>query len=283
MPDRQDVHQATGAARQAAGDAERHASRLERSPVMRTLARAGHVANGLVHLALSGVAVAVAVGAGGGSADQGGAMQSIASTPLGAVVVWAIAVAMIALAVFALLEGVAQRASEGAKALAKGVGKAIAYGAIAATAISTATGSGGGGGGDQQAQSVTGTLMAQPFGQVLVGIVGVGIAAIGIGFVVQGVRRSFEKHISPPASARKAARMLGTVGYVAKGVAIVLVGLLFVVAAVTHDAGQAGGLDDGLKSLQELPFGPIVLLVVALGIGAYGIFSIARGVWTSKR
>jgi hypothetical protein len=283
MPDRQDIHQAAGSAKQAAGDAERHASRLERSRTMRTLARAGHVANGLVHLALSGIAVAVAVGAGGGSADQSGAMQSIASTPLGAVVVWAVAIAMLALAVFAVLEGVAERARDGAKALAKGVGKAIAYGAIGVTAITTATGGGGGGGGDSQAQSLTGTLMAQPFGQVLVGLIGLGIAAIGVAFIVQGVRRTFERHISPPASARRAARILGTVGYVAKGVAIVLVGVLFVAAAVTHDASQAGGLDAGLKSLQELPFGPVVLLAVALGIGAYGIFAIARGIWTSKR
>lgn len=279
------MRQAAGAAKRAAGDAEHHASRLERSRTMRTLARVGHVANGVVHLALAGVAVAVAVGAGGGSADQGGAMQAIASTPLGVAALWAIAIAMIALAVFAVLEGVAQRGSEGAKALAKGLGKAVAYGAITATGISTALrgGGGGGGGGDEQAQSATGTLMAQPLGQVLVGIVGAGIVAVGVAFVVQGIRQSFQKHISPPAEARHAATVLGVVGYVAKGVAIGVVGLLFVVAAIAHDPSQAGGLDDALRSLQQLPFGPVVLLAVALGIGAYGVFSIGRGIWTTKR
>ncbi|MFC7431924.1 MULTISPECIES: DUF1206 domain-containing protein [unclassified Agrococcus] len=285
MVERSDVRQAAGAAKRAAGGAERHASRLERSRTMRTLARAGHVANGVVHLALAGVAVAVAVGAGGGSADQGGAMQAIASTPLGVAALWAIAIAMLALAIFAVVEGVAQRGSDGAKAVAKGLGKAVAYAAIAVTAISTAAGGagGGGGGGDEQAQSATGTLMAQPFGQVLVGLVGAGIVAVGVAFVVQGVRQSFQRHISPPPSARHAATVLGVVGYVAKGVAIAVVGGLFVAAAVAHDPEEAGGLDDALKSLQELPFGPVVLLVVALGIGAYGIFSIARGIWTAKR
>ena len=248
---------------------------------MRVAARAGHVANGLVHLALGGIAIAVAVGGGGGSADQSGAMQAIASTPAGVGALWAVAVAMLALAAFAILEGVAHRASDGAKALAKGIGKAIAYAAVAITGIRTALGAGSDG--DQQAQSATGQLMAQPFGQVLVGVVGVGILAIGVAFVVQGVRRSFEQHISPPPSARHAARVLGTVGYVAKGIAIGIVGVLFVAAAIAHDPSQAGGLDDALKSLQQLPFGVVLLVAVGLGIGAYGVFSIARGAWASKR
>lgn len=281
MVDRNDVHRAASAAKGVAGDAEQHASRLERSRGMRAAARVGHVANGVVHLALAGIVVAVAVGAGGGSADQGGAMQAIASTPFGVVALWIVSIALIGLAVFAVLEGIAQRSSDGAKALAKGIGKAIAYGAVAATGVRTALGSGGGG--DQQAQSASGALMAQPFGQVLVGLVGVGVVAIGVAFVVQGVRRTFEKHISPPASAQRAAVALGVVGYVAKGVAVGVVGVLFVVAAIAHDPSQAGGLDDALKSLQELPFGVAVLLVVGLGLGAYGVFSIARGVWSSKR
>lgn len=283
MVDGHDVRRAAGAARGAAGDAEQHASRLERSRGMRVAARAGHVANGLVHLALGGIAIAVATGAGGGSADQSGAMQAIASTPAGVAALWAVAVAMLALAGFALLEGVAHRASDGAKALAKGIGKAVAYAAVAVTGIRTALGGGGGGDGDQQAQSATGQLMAQPFGQVLVGVVGVGILAIGVAFVVQGVRHSFEKHISPPPSARHAARVLGVVGYVAKGVAIGIVGVLFTTAAIVRDAEEAGGLDDALKSLQELPFGVVLLVVVGLGIAAYGVFSIARGIWATKR
>ncbi|QCR20381.1 DUF1206 domain-containing protein [Agrococcus sp. SGAir0287] len=281
MVDRQDVRRAAGAAKDAAGDAERHASRLERSRGMRIGMRVGHVANGIVHLALAGIVVAVAVGAGGGSADQGGAMAAIAATPLGVGALWAVSIALVALAVFALLEGVAQRASGGGKALAKGIGKAIAYAAVAATGIRTALGSGGGG--DAQAESLSGALMAQPFGQVLVGVVGVGVLAIGVAFVVQGARRSFEKHVSPPASARRAVTALGVAGYVAKGVAIALVGVLFVAAAIAHDPQEAGGLDGGLRSLQQLPFGVAALLVVGLGLGAYGVFSIVRGIWASKR
>lgn len=282
MVDGHDVRRAAGAARGAAGDAEQQASRLERSRGMRVAARVGQVANGLVHLALGGIAIAVATGAGGGSADQSGAMQAIASTPAGVAALWAVSLALLALAGFALLEGVAHRASDGAKALATGVGKAVVYAAVAVTGIRTALG-GSGGGGDQEAQSATGQLMAQPFGQILVGVVGVGILAIGVAFVVQGVRRSFERHISPPPSARRAARVLGVVGYVAKGVAIGIVGVLFTTAAITRDSEEAGGLDDALKSLQELPFGVVLLVVVGLGIGAYGVFSIARGIWASKR
>jgi type IV secretory pathway VirB2 component (pilin) len=60
------------------------------------------------------------------------------------------------------------------------------------------------------------------------------------------------------------------------GVAIILVGALFVVAAMEHDPEEAGGMDEALKSLQDQPFGPWLLLIIAIGIAAYGIYCFAR-------
>ena len=66
------------------------------------------------------------------------------------------------------------------------------------------------------------------------------------------------------------------VGYVAKGVAIAVVGVLFVVAAVTHDPEKAGGLDAALKSLAALPFGQVILWIVGAGLVVYGVYCFAR-------
>src|SRR5665811_1843933 len=68
----------------------------------------------------------------------------------------------------------------------------------------------------------------------------------------------------------------GVVGYVAKGVALAVVGGLFVSAAVQNSSSKATGLDGALRSLRQQAVGPWLLTAVALGIAAYGVYSFAR-------
>ena len=122
--------------------------------------------------------------------------------------------------------------------------------------------------------------MANPFGAVLVGLIGAGIAAIGVYFVVKGARKTFREDVAPPARWQRLVDMLGTAGYVAKGVAVVIVGALFVIAAVRHDPEEAGGLDGALQSLTTVPGGVIALVAIALGLMLYGVYCFARGLWS---
>jgi hypothetical protein len=68
----------------------------------------------------------------------------------------------------------------------------------------------------------------------------------------------------------------GRIGYIGKGIALVAVGVVFVVAAVQQQVGKATGLDGALKSLRDLPAGTVILVGVALGLAAYGVYSFAR-------
>jgi hypothetical protein len=68
----------------------------------------------------------------------------------------------------------------------------------------------------------------------------------------------------------------GRIGYIGKGIALVAVGVLFIVAAVQHRAGKATGLDGALKSLRDLPAGTAILIGIAIGLAAYGVYSFAR-------
>jgi len=45
-----------------------------------------------------------------------------------------------------------------------------------------------------------------------------------------------------------------------------------VVAAVQFDPSKANGLDPALKALAAQPFGMFLLVVVAIGLAAYGVF-----------
>ena len=55
-------------------------------------------------------------------------------------------------------------------------------------------------------------------------------------------------------------------------VAYAIVGILVLVAAITFDPNKAGGLDDALRTLAAQPFGAVLLVIVALGLAAYGVY-----------
>jgi drug/metabolite transporter (DMT)-like permease len=66
------------------------------------------------------------------------------------------------------------------------------------------------------------------------------------------------------------------VGYLAKGLAYGIAGVLFVVAAVRYDPDKARGLDAALRALSEQTYGTLLLLLAAIGFAAYGLFAVAE-------
>jgi hypothetical protein len=69
---------------------------------------------------------------------------------------------------------------------------------------------------------------------------------------------------------------LGVVGYVAEGVALFLVGLLFIIATVNAHPQESTGLDGGLKALREQPYGVYLLTAVGAGLICYGLYLMVK-------
>jgi ABC-type amino acid transport system permease subunit len=157
--------------------------------------------------------------------------------------------------------------------------RTVIYAALAYKALTTVTGSAKSAA-DQQ-QQATGTVLAHTGGQLLVGLVGLIICAVGIGLAIYGIKREFEKNLESGMSqtAHRAARWLGTIGYTAKGVAYAIVGGLVITAAVSYDPARSRGLDQALRTLAGQPFGRLMLVLVALGIAAFGIYCFFQARW----
>lgn len=269
---------AADAAGRAGDRAQDAAGRAKRHPAASIAQGVGQVANGIVHLIIGGIALGIAFGA-GGSADQSGAMRALQDTPVGAIAIWFVGIALAALAVHSAVTAIAE-SREGWKEAVRPGGRAVAYAAVSVTALSFALGSGSGSDSEEGAQSVSAQLLATPFGPWLVGLLGLAIVAVGVAFVVRGAKREFREDVSPPARYRKAVDVLGTAGYIAKGGAVAIVGVLFVTAAFQQDPEEAGGLDGALQSLTTVPGGVIVLVAIALGLMLYGVYCFARGAWS---
>ncbi|WP_433609290.1 DUF1206 domain-containing protein [Prescottella agglutinans] len=243
-----------------------------RSAAFEKIARVGQAASGVVHLLIGYIVMRLAFGD-PGTADQSGALTTLASQPGGRIALWVAAVTLAALAVWRVLEAFVGKRSDVEEPSAldrmKTAGVAVAYLALAFTAFQFARG--GGKSSTEQNMSTSARLMKSAGGKAV--LVAVGLAIIGIGayHVYKGAKEKFLDDLHRAALPR-VATPLGVVGYVAKGLAIVETGVLVVVATFTTDPAKASGLDGAVKTLGTVPFGQVLLVAAGLGIITYGAY-----------
>lgn len=261
------------------------ADRAGNSDALENLARVGLIAYGIVHLLIAWLALQLAWGGGGQSADQSGALATLAQQPLGKPLLWVLAIGLLALAAWQLgevlrhrggLQSTGDARKKAVVKVVKAVAKTILFLALAFLAFRYA--SGGGQSGSGQQQTVSG-VFAWPGGRFLVGLAGLVVVGVGAYLVHKGLTKRFLKEIDTAkatAAQQRTIERLGQVGYPAKGVAVALVGVLITWAAITFDPAKATGLDGALRTVLDAPFGKWLLSLVALGIAAYGVFCFFR-------
>ena len=261
------------------GEAQQVGHEVRQSTSLDRGVRFGMIVYGIVHLVVAWLAVQLAVGQTHQNASQKGAMQTLAKQPFGPLLLWLIAVGMFALVVWRLVEVfVGHQEYDGGKRWrrrATSAFKGVIYGYIGYLALRYAIGSGS----SSSSTSFTKTLMNQPYGRWLVGLVGVAIVAYGLSYARRGWTEKFMENLDARGTSGdtgKAYRIVGKVGYIAKGAAFCVVGGLFVAAGITHHAKKSGGLDQALHTVLQQPLGQVLLILIAVGIACYGLFCFAR-------
>jgi hypothetical protein len=256
----------------------------EASPWIEGLGRFGYAAKGSVYLIIGGLAVQAALGQGGKTTDQQGALAHIAEAPFGRALLVVVAVGLLGYALWQFVRAAMDTEQKGrdAKGLlmrAVYVGVATIYAGLAWSALRIAMGDGGVQGSTEKAQSWTAWLMDQPLGIWLVGVVGAAVVANGIYQFV----RAFKSRLTDDlyltdvgAEHRDLITRIGRAGYAARGVAFVMIGGFLVGAAMHHNPTEAQGLDGTLATLASQPFGPYLLGLVAAGLAAYGVFALVE-------
>ena len=253
--------------------------RAEHSTALARATRFGLVGYGFVHLLVAWVAIRVVVEGGGGRATGAGALSQLTHDPLGRITLAALTAGFAGLAVWQLIAAaVGYRDLDGWRRHVMRTGAAarvVVYGYLGFASVRLLLDGSSG----RSPHGMTATVLAQPAGTWLLAGCGVGAAVVGVGLTVFGIRKQFLEQLDDRVRSTERMRaivVVGLVGYVAKGAAFVIIGVVLCWAAFTQDARKTGGLDQSFSNLLGATLGGPAVVVAGLGIGCFGLYLFAR-------
>jgi hypothetical protein len=253
---------------------------IRQNPV-ETLARFGYGARGVVYGLVGGLALLAAIGSGGQTGGSRSALQTLLSQPFGKFWLVVIALGLFGFCTWRILEALTDADRRGSDMKGMGIRAAhlisgFIYAGLAISALNLALGRGSTGGEDRAAQDWTAWLMSQPFGQWLVGLIGLAIAGTGLAFIWKAWRGNVTERLSLPTDKRDWIVTLGRMGFAARGVVFLMIGGFLVLAALRASSSEVHGLGGALQALEQQPYGWVLLALTALGLFAFGLFGLVQ-------
>jgi hypothetical protein len=254
-------------------------ARAERTKTFETLARAGFVSRGVIYGIIGILAVKLAIGSGGKTTSQSGALKTIAHQPFGKVLLIIVAIGLAGYALWRFARALLGQGPEGSDsgfdrvaAFASGV----AYAVMCAIAVeillgSEATSAGG-------AKRPTAGVLGWPGGTWIVGIAGAALCGVAFYQGYRGITHDFLKdskteEMSP--GVRRWITRIGTVGHLSRMVVFGLVGIFLLKAAIDFNPNKAVEVDGALAKLANHAYGSYLLGIVAAGLVAFAVYSLS--------
>ncbi len=277
--------QAQTPAAQQMNQAKYTARRAATNPWVTRYARFGYAAKGVVWGIIGALAAKTALGRGGATADRNSAIQAIYQQPFGKFLLAVVTIGLFGYALWSWIQAALN--TEGKSHNAKGAIERIGYAAVGFSYAGLALAalqlvlnkSNGGKSSDATTQDWTARLLHAPLGVALVVLAGVIMLALALRQAKYAYTADFRQRLNLyrlSAQARTGVIVLGRWGMAALGVVFAVIGVFLMVAALRHDPHQAKGLAGALQTLAGQPYGQFLLGVVAIGLIAYGVYSLAE-------
>jgi type IV secretory pathway VirB2 component (pilin) len=247
---------------------------------LNALVRAGFVARGVVYLVVGVLTLLVALGFGEPALDRGGALAAIASQPFGAVLLWLLVIGFAGLALGCALQAASSRREVKQRVLE--AFKAVVYAVAAWTTGEFVTGGRGQGSSDSGAHDVTARMLHTSGGRVLLIAIALAVIVVGLVLMAHAATGRFAEDLRTgrmSRATRESVLRLGQVGNLARGLIVGAVGVFALIAALTDNPSRAKGLDSTLRSFAQTPVGPLALVLVSLGLLAFGLYCFAEARW----
>jgi hypothetical protein len=250
---------------------------------IRTMARLGFAAIGVVYLLMGVLALLAASGQQQGAhTDKREAVQHLQDLPGGRVLLGLMAVGLVGYIIWRFTQAIIDTERKGSGA--KGIGtrlwyiiSGLFYGSLALYAGRLALHGRAETGGGDASRTFTATVLSWPGGDWLVMLAGVIIVGAGLYQIYRAYSGRFQKDVNAsrlPAGQQQLVYRTGQVGFTARGIVLGLIGYFFVQAGRQSRAGAVGSTDEAFDLLATM--GPAVLGVVAAGLVAFGLHMLVQ-------
>ena len=253
--------------------------RIDIPRLLEWAARLGYAARGLVYCGLGTIALLAAMDLTPQARGAKGVLETWAGWPLGTVLIGAVGCGLTAFAAWRAIQAVfdADRHGTSPKAWAIRAGQAISglvYGGLALSAFELLDAFEDFGEADdtEDLRRTSATVLDAPHGDWLLILAGLVVIGFGVGNVVQGLAQDFGRRLACDKGLRRRVEPLAKVGYAARGLATLPVGLFLVLAGMEARASEARSWGQALQTVEQQPFGGFVLAALAAGLIAFGLF-----------
>ncbi len=245
--------------------------------------RLGYAARGAVYLTVGVLAMLAALDLTPSASGAHEAMALWARWTPGLLLVALLAGCLLAFSIWRGVQSVfdADRHGHSPRALAIRAGQAVsglAYGALAVSALELLDGFEDIGEADESesARTAAAEILALPHGDGLLVTAGLGLVAVGVGNFIQGVGQDFAKHLDGSRALCRWAVPLARAGYIGRGLATLPLGLFLLRAGWQVRAAEARSWADALDAVEGQPFGSLIVVLIALGLIAFGLFGVVE-------
>ena len=253
--------------------------RLDLSRVLEWAARLGYAARGLVYCGLGAIALLAALDLTPQARGAKGVLETWAGWPLGALLIGAVGCGLIGFAAWRGIQAVfdADRHGTSPKGWAIRAGQAISglvYGGLALSAFELLDAFEDFGEADEteDMRQTSAAVLGAPHGDGLLILAGLVVIGFGVGNVVQGLVQDFGHRLACDKALRQRVAPLAKVGYAARGLATLPVGVFLVLAGLRARADEARSWGQALQTVEQQPLGGLALGALAAGLIAFGLF-----------
>jgi hypothetical protein len=257
--------------------------RLNVAKVIELASRLGYAARGMVYLGLGSIVMLAALDLTPRAKGAKGLLRAWAEWPLGWMLIGGIGLGLAGFAAWRILQAVfdADRHGRSLKAWAVRIGQAISglvYGGLALSAFELLDKLEDVGEVDEEqtVHHTAGAVLDLPHGDTLLIVAGLVVLAFGVGNVIQGVMQDFSKRLNCDDKICRRVAPLARVGYGARGLASLPLGVFLVLAGLEARAGEVRSWGGALQAVERQPFGSAALCLVAAGLIAFGLFGLVE-------
>jgi hypothetical protein len=250
---------------------------------IKPIARTGFVAKGMVYLLLGALAIMAASGIGNQSANTGkqDVLNTIKEQTGGQILLAVLALGLLCYSAWRFVQCFydTERKGRDTKAVAvrtRYLFSGLTYLSFALYAFKLLFA--GSGGGKNGRQGIVQEVLSKPFGDSMVGMIALIMIGNGIYQGYYGLSEKYRKHVAGTGSSinNKVLLIAGKAGYPARGIVWLIIGWMFLKAAIHSNSSEAGDTSKAFGFLANAAYGSYLLGAVALGLIFYGIFNFIR-------